>query len=239
MMKIRGKEINAKSLAKMIDISYLQPYTNTKDIDDLLDICIKYDVNACCVNPNYLDHIVEKLKGTDVQPTVVIDFPFGAGTSEMKYRAAEDAVKRGAVGLDLVINIGALKDGKHNVVLEDVKNCVKAGGGMDTKIIIETAYLTDEEIATACKIVEQGGATHVKSSTGRDVGPDMKHVKIMRDSVSPSMKLKVAGTGRFWTTAVALGCIAAGVDLIGTRAGAQLVNELPLFEEIFSNIEFS
>ena len=105
-----------------------------------------------------------------------------------------------------------------------------------TKLIIEVAYLTPEEIVAACKCVEEGGGSYVKSSTGRaDRGPTMAEVKLMRDSVSEDVGVKVAGTGRFWTSQIAFGCILAGADLIGTRAGPQIVKDLPLLEEMYGN----
>jgi len=240
MIKIRGKEINAQTLAKMIDFSILHPNSTAEDIKEGLEKCRKYNFNSFCVNPNYLSMVVEGLKGTDVEPSVVLDFPFGAGTEKIKLAAAEDAVKRGAKALDMVIDIGALKDKNYKRVTDEIKDLVKAAQGAATKIIIEVAYLTKEEIVAACKCVEEGGGTYVKSSTGRaHRGPTLEEVKLMRESVSPNIGIKVAGTGNFWTTEIAIGCLLAGADLIGTRNGDKIIDELPLFEKVYSNLVIS
>ncbi|HHW04032.1 MAG TPA: deoxyribose-phosphate aldolase [Thermoanaerobacterales bacterium] len=238
MIKVRGIDLTKEQLAKMIDFSILHPNTTSKEILEGIEICKKYKFNSFCVNPNYLSLIVEGLKGTEVEPSVVLDFPFGTGTEAMKLAAAEDAVKRGAKALDMVIDIGALKDKNYKLVTKEIKNLVEASKGAKTKIIIEVAYLTKEEIVAACKCVEEGGGTYVKSSTGRaDRGPTMAEVKLMRESVSPNIGVKVAGTGSFWTPQIALGCILAGADLIGTRSGPKIVDELPLMEEVYKNMQ--
>lgn len=238
MIKVRGINLTKEQLAKMIDFSILHPNTTSKEILEGIEICKKYNFNSFCVNPNYLSLIVDGLKGTEIEPSVVLDFPFGSGTEAMKLAAAEDAVKRGAKALDMVIDIGALKDKNYKLVTKEIKNLVEASKGAKTKIIIEVAYLTKEEIVAACKCVEEGGGTYVKSSTGRaDRGPTMEEVKLMRDSVSPNIGVKVAGTGSFWTPQIALGCILAGADLIGTRSGPKIVDELPLMEKIYRNMQ--
>ncbi|MDN5312356.1 MAG: deoxyribose-phosphate aldolase [Thermoanaerobacteraceae bacterium] len=238
MIKVRGIDLTKKQLAKMIDFSILHPNTTSNEILEGIEICKKYKFNSFCVNPNYLSLIVDGLKDTDVEPSVVLDFPFGTGTEAMKLAAAEDAVKRGAKALDMVIDIGALKDKNYKLVTKEIKNLVEASKGAKTKIIIEVAYLTKEEIVAACKCVEEGGGTYVKSSTGRaDRGPTMAEVKLMRESVSPNIGVKVAGTGSFWTPQIALGCILAGADLIGTRSGPKIVDELPLMEEVYKNMQ--
>ncbi len=238
MMKFRGIEMTPANLAKMIDFSILHPNTVEKQIVEGLDLCRKYKFNSFCVNPNFLSVVVDGLKGVDCEPSVVLDFPFGSGTEAIKLAAAEDAVRRGAAALDMVIDVGALKDKNYNLVVKEIQNLVKAGQGAKTKIIIEVAYLTKEEIVAACKCVAEGGGSYVKSSTGRaDRGPSLAEVKLMRDSVPPSVGVKIAGTGNFWTPEIAFGCILAGADLIGTRNGPQIIDELPLFEKVFSNLE--
>lgn len=241
MIKIRGKEITAETFAKMLDISLLNPQTSEQEIRDLLAVCLKYDVNSCCVNPNYLDLIVQELKGTDVLPCVVIDYPFGTSTPEAKVFMVEDAIKRGAKIIDQVIEFGALKSGNPDKVTKEIAACVEAAQGYETRFIVEVDYLTPDEVVQACKCVVEGGGDYLKTSTGRVGGPEMKIMKLIRDTLAEQpgeTKIKVAGTGRFWTTAVALGCVAAGADIIGTRAGEQIIDELPIFEDLFSNIEF-
>lgn len=240
MIIVRGIELTKERLAKMIDFSILHPDTTEKEILEGIEICKQYHFNSFCVNPNYLSLVVEGLKGTDVEPSVVVDFPFGTGTEAMKLAAVEDAVKRGAKAVDMVIDIGALKDGNYTLVTNEIRKAVEIceKDNVKTKIIIEVAYLTKEEIVAACKCVEEGGATYVKSSTGRAPrGPSLAEVKLMRESVSPKVGVKVAGTGNFWTAEIALGCILAGADLIGTRNGPKIIEELPLMEEVYKNLQ--
>lgn len=240
MIKIRGKRIDAQSFAKMLDISLVHPDTTLDSIKELVAVCLEHNVHACCVNPNYLDYIVSELKGTDVLPNVVTDYPFGTGTLTSKVAAVEDAVRRGAVLIDPVIEFGALKNGEYDKVTKEVRELVKAAQGRETRFIVEVSRLTSDEVVAACNSVAEGGGDYVKSSTGREGGPDMAVIKLMNDTLKDSgVRIKLAGTGRFWTTAVALGCVAAGADIVGTRAGDQIIRELPLFEEIFSNIEFT
>ncbi|MBC3190326.1 deoxyribose-phosphate aldolase [Pseudonocardia sp. C8] len=239
MIVIRGREITARSFAKMLDISLVHPDTALASIDELVGVCREHDVNACCVNPNYLDYIVKELEGTDVKPNVVTDYPFGTSARATKIAAVEDAVRRGAQLIDPVVEFGALKNGDYDKVASEVSDLVKAAEGRETRFIVEVSYLNRDEIVAACNAVAEGGGDYVKTSTGREGGPDMSVMKLMRDTLDGSdVKIKLAGTGRFWTTAVALGCVAAGADIVGTRAGDQIIRELPLFEEIFSQIEF-
>lgn len=238
MMKVRGITLTRATLAKMIDFSILHPDSTREQIAEGIEICKRDNYNSFCVNPNHLAIVAEGLKGTTVEPSVVLDFPFGAGTKAIKMAAAEDMVKKGAQALDMVIDIGALKAKDYNLVTDEIRELVRiAGSGIKTKIIIEAGLLTKDEIVAACKCVEQGGGTYAKSSTGREAGPSMAVVKLMRDSVSPSVGIKVAGTGRFWTAQIAFGAILAGADLIGTRSGPQILDELPLMEEIYGRIE--
>jgi deoxyribose-phosphate aldolase len=239
MITIRGRQIDAQSFAKMLDISLVHPNTTLESIDDLLDTCRRYNVNACCVNPNYLEYIVKELEGTEVKPNVVTDYPFGASSRATKIAAVQDAARLGAQLIDPVIEFGALKNGDFDKVASEVRDLVKAAEGRETRFIVEVSYLDRDEIVAACSAVVEGGGNYVKTSTGREGGPDMSIMKLMRDTLDGSgVKIKLAGTGRFWTTAVALGCVAAGADLVGTRAGDQIIQELPLFEEIFSRIQF-
>ena len=234
MLQVRGVNLTRDSLAKMIDFSILHPFAQEEDIRQGLEYCRQYKFNSFCVNPHYTAMVAEGLKDTGVETSVVIDFPFGSGTPQSKLAIAEDAVKRGAQCLDIVIDIGALKDKKYSLVTQEIRDIVKATGVV-TKIIIEVAYLNKEEIVAACKCAEEGGGNYVKSSTGRaDRGPTIDEVQLMRASVSSQMGVKVAGTGKFWTSAIALGSLLAGADLIGTRAGPQIVDDLPLLETIYS-----
>lgn len=236
-MKIRGMEINAATLAKMIDGSLLNPFTTIQEIDELIDMSIAYNTNSVCVNPNYLKHTAERLKGTDVKACVVIDYPFGTAALEDKCRQAEIAIQNGVEIIDYVIDYGHLKSGNKAHLLEEVKACVAAAQGRETRFIIEVCYLTEQEIVDACECVIEGGGDFVKTSTGRFGGPDMKIIDLLVKTCAGKCKLKIAGTGQFWTTAIALLAVSAGVDIIGTRSAKKIVDELPIFESMVKNIE--
>lgn len=237
MLYIRGEEINKRTLAKKIDGSLLNPFTTKEEIENLISMSLEYHTNSICVNPNYLDMVIEAVKGTDVKSCVVIDYPFGTGALEDKVHQAEVAVQKGVDIIDFVIDYGALKSGDREHLLKEVKACVAAAQGRETRFIIEVCYLTDEEIVTACETVIEGGGDFVKTSTGRFGGPDMRVIDLMVKTCAGRCKLKIAGTGRFWTTAIALTTLAAGFDIIGTRSAKSIVDELPIFESMVKNFE--
>ena len=167
----------------------------------------------------------------------MIDYPFGTGTIEDKCREAEIAIQNGVEIIDYVIDYGHLKSGDKAHLLEEVKACVKAAKGRETRFIIEVCYLTEQEIVDACECVIEGGGDFVKTSTGRFGGPDMKIIDLLVKTCAGRCKLKIAGTGQFWTTNIALMAVAAGVDIIGTRSAKKIVDELPIFESMVKNIE--
>lgn len=240
MLYIRGEEINKATLAKKIDGSLLNPFTTREEIEELISMSLEYNTNSICVNPNYLDMVIEAVKnqkGSDVKSCVVIDYPFGTGALEDKVAAAETAVRKGVDIIDFVIDYGALKSGDREHLLKEVKACVKAAQGRETRFIIEVCYLSDEQIVEACETVIEGGGDFVKTSTGRFGGPDMRVIDLMVKTCAGRCKLKIAGTGRFWTTAIALTTLAAGFDIIGTRSAKSIVDELPIFESMVNNFE--
>lgn len=237
MLYINGQELNARALAKKIDGSLLNPFTTLDEIKELVSMSLEYHTNSVCVNPNYIEYVVKALKGTDVKPCVVIDYPFGTGTTDSKVACAKDSIAKGAEILDFVIDYGHLKSGDKAHLVNEIKACVKACNGLETRFIIEVCYLTPEEIVTACECVIEGGGDYVKSSTGRFGGPDMRIVDLLVKTCEGKCKVKVAGTGSFWTSAIALMCLGRGVDIIGTRAAKKIVDDLPIFESMIKSME--
>ncbi|WP_297497357.1 deoxyribose-phosphate aldolase, partial [Thermococcus sp.] len=161
-------------IAKYIDHTNLKPYTTRDDIVRLCDEAIKYNFYAVCVNPyrvklakNYL-----REKNADVKVASVIGFPLGATPTEVKVFEAKKALEDGADELDMVMNIGALKDGDYEYVKNDIAGVVKVahGRGAKVKVIIETCYLTEEEKVKACELAKEAGADFVKTSTGFGTG---------------------------------------------------------------------
>jgi deoxyribose-phosphate aldolase len=168
--------------------------------------------------------VVKELAGSDIAICTVVGFPLGASRSATKAYEANLAVKEGADEIDMVINIGALKGGLLNVVADDIATVRDACQGKILKVIIETAYLSDEEKRTACRIAAENGADFVKTSTGfAGKGAMVEDVKLMVATVGPKVQVKAAGGIK--TKADALKMIEAGATRLGTSAGIQILTE--------------
>jgi deoxyribose-phosphate aldolase len=181
------------------------------------------------VLPCWLELIVRELEGSEVVPSTVIAFPFGAETTEVKAATAKWAVQIGAGELDMVMAIGQFKSGNHDYVRRDIEAVVEAAKGIRSdvivKVIIETGYLTDEEKQVAAQVVEAAGADFVKTSTGfGPKGATVEDVKLLKQSVSERVKVKAAGGIRTWQQAHAL--LLAGADRLGTSSAAEILKEL-------------
>jgi len=182
----------------------------------------EYDFASVCVNPCWIETAREALKGTDVKVCTVIGFPLGAMTTAAKVFETKDAIEKGAEEIDMVINVGMLKDGEDDYIVNEIKAIKEACGGHILKVIIEACLLTDEEKARACKDAEKAGADFVKTSTGFSTGgATVEDVKLMRASVSENVKVKAAGGIRDKETFEAM--IEAGAERIGTSSGAKLI----------------
>ena len=154
-------------ISKTIDHTLLKPDASSSDVEKLCKEAAEYKFKAVCVNPSHIELCREILKGTDVKIAAVIGFPLGAGTTGSKVFETKDAVEKGANEIDMVINIGALKEGNLSLVENEIKAIVKASAKKAiVKVIIETCLLTDEEKITACKLSKSAGAHFVKTSTG-------------------------------------------------------------------------
>ena len=154
----------------------------------------------------------------------VVGFPLGATTPEVKSFEAQQAISDGAVEIDMVINIGALKSGDYELVKRDIQSVVKASIGNVSKVILETCYLTDDEIVKACEIAKEAGTDYVKTSTGfGTAGATVEHIKLMRKTVGPIMGIKASGGIRNYETAKAM--IEAGATKIGASSSIIIVEE--------------
>ncbi|MCD8368875.1 MAG: deoxyribose-phosphate aldolase [Clostridiales bacterium] len=197
----------------MNDHSLLKPNLTKAEIMDGLQYAKENHCASVCINPCNLDMAKEVLEGSDVKIGTVIGFPSGAHTTFAKVAEAKDAYARGAVELDMVIDIGALKNGEYDDVYEDIKAVVDATPGI-VKVILETAFLTKEEIVKGCELVEKAGAAFVKTSTGfAPEGATVENIKLMRASVSSKVKVKAAGG--IHTRADVEALVAAGADRVG------------------------
>ncbi len=194
--------------------------------EDILKICREakeYDFASVCVNPCWIPVAKEALEGTDVKVCVVVGFPLGAMTTEAKVFETQDAVAKGADEVDMVINIGMLKDGNDEYVTEEIRKIKEACGSHILKVIIETCLLTNEEKVRACIDAKNAGADFVKTSTGfSTAGATPEDVKLMKDTVGEGVKVKAAGGVR--TKEDFEKMIKAGAERIGTSRGVSLMN---------------
>jgi len=180
----------------MIDHSLLRPELTEDDIRKGCEIAIKYDVATVCCSPSDLALVAKLLKGSDVKPTTVIGFPHGYNTTETKKFEAEQAIKDGALELDMVLNISKLRSGDYDYVKKDIEAVVEVSQAhnVPVKVIFENFYLTDEQKIKASKLSEEAGADFVKTSTGfAGGGATLEDLRLMRENVSKNVQVKAAG----------------------------------------------
>lgn len=209
-------------LAQRIEHTLLKPEATVKDIMRLCDEAQKYHLYAVCVNPCYVPLAKHLLQGTEVKVVTVVGFPLGATFSSVKALEAKTAMEEHADEIDMVMNVSAFKTGDYAAVTEDIRRVVEAAAPCPVKVIIEAAYLTPREKRTACRIIADGGAKFVKTSTGFGQGGAMvEDVKLLREEADKyGLKVKAAGGIRDAETAKAM--VEAGADRIGTSAGAAI-----------------
>ena len=224
------QNLDEKALARAIDFSILPKQTTEAEIREGCAVTRRYGFAAFYTSSAYWTPVVcEELTGRDdIEIGTGIAFPFGSTPAAVKAFEVEDAVRRGCTAVDMVMNIGALKSGRYEVIAEELRLFKKAAGEAVTKCILEVCYLTDEEIATASKLVAEAGIDFVKTSSGQFEGPSLQQFLVMRDAVRDApVRLKVAGV-KFPRPQNALVFLQAGADRIGTRAGPEIVDSLAM-----------
>jgi deoxyribose-phosphate aldolase len=208
--------------SKYIDHTLLKPDSTKTQILQLCAEAREHDFASVCVNPCWIETCAEALKGSGVMVCTVIGFPLGAMSTAAKVFEAEDAVERGADEVDMVLNIGRLKDHDDVYVADEIRRIKQAVGAHTLKVIIETCLLSDEEKVRACADIEEGGADFVKTSTGfSSAGATVADVQLLKKTVGDRLKIKAAGGVRNRADFEAM--IAAGADRIGTSHGTSLV----------------
>ncbi|NLM12833.1 MAG: deoxyribose-phosphate aldolase [Epulopiscium sp.] len=212
-----------KQLASMIDHTVLKPDAKEEDIRKLCEEAKEYGFATVCVNPCYVPMAKHLLQDSNVGITTVIGFPLGANTITTKTAEAEEAIENGATEVDMVINIGALKDKKYDYVRDEIKAVVHTVNKRAVvKVIIETSLLTDEEKEKACLLAKEAGADFVKTSTGFSGGGATKEdIELMRRTVGDVMGVKASGGVRTRQDAEAL--IKAGATRIGASASVAIM----------------
>ncbi len=223
-----------EELAKTIDHTLLRCEATSADVEVLCREAAEYHFAAVCLFPHYVSMAASLLKGTDVKTCTVISFPFGADTPRIKALAADEAVRRGADEVDVVINVSALLSGEVGLVRDELAGIVHAArvrgvntghGQVIVKAIIETCYLDDRYKRLACHICEQAGVDFVKTSTGvGSYGATVKDVELLRDCLDAGIGVKASGGIR--TAADAERMIGAGAVRLGTSSGTSIMEEL-------------
>ena len=208
---------------KLIDHTVLKAFATSEDITKLCKEALEYDFASVCVNPTHIAYCAKLLKGTDVKVCTVIGFPLGANTSEVKAFETKDAINKGAQEIDMVLNIGALKEGNYDLVKEDIAAVKKAAGDTLVKVIFETCLLNDEQIVKACQICMEVGVEYVKTSTGfNKSGATFENVKLMSDTVKGVCLVKAAGGVRCYDDAIKM-INECGASRLGTSSGVAII----------------
>jgi len=219
--------VTPDQLARMIDHTLLKPEATAADIEKLCDEAKRFGFYSVCVNPTYVKQCHALLRGTPVRVCCVVGFPLGAQSPEIKALEARKAIRDGASEIDMVINIGALKSREEALVLRDIRAVVDAckDGRALSKVIFETALLTDEEKVRACELSMKAGADYVKTSTGfASGGATAEDIALMAKAVAPR-KLGVKASGGIRTYDDAVKMIAAGATRIGASASVKIMEE--------------
>ena len=220
-----GSELRDRNVAGMIDHTLLKPEATPDEIKKLCMEAKDYSFASVCINPCYVSLCSELLRGTGVKVCTVIGFPLGSTTTEVKQYETEQSIKNGANEVDMVINVGQLKQGNYDYVEKDVKAVVSTARRHNvlSKVIFETALLTDEEKVRAALICKKAGADFVKTSTGFSRGgATVGDVALMKYVVGSAIGVKAAGGIRSKEDAEAM--IASGADRIGASASVKIVS---------------
>ena len=213
------------NIARLIDHTLLRTDATISDIRQLCKDAIKHDFVSVCVSPIYVPLAVEYLQEHETKVGTTIGFPIGAVSTEMKFAEARFVIHQGAEEIDMVINVGALKDGNLDLIKREIGQVVDSAGGNCVKIIIETCLLTNEEKVTACNIAKTMGAHFVKTSTGFSVaGATAKDVTLMRETVGKEMGVKASGGIKTLSDLNTM--VNAGANRIGTSSAIAILSEL-------------
>ncbi len=218
--------MTASEFAKHFDMAVLAQDTQERAIRDACVQARDHGLAAMYTTPCWTRVVAEELAGSDVRVGVGIAFPYGTPTSAIKRAEITDSLENGATAIDMVVNIGALKDGNLDLVRAEIEDLVaQCKGRALAKVIYEVCFLTDAEIETLTKICVEAGADYVKTATGSEGLPTEHHVEVMKRNLNGHTKLKLSGVPRQFTLAATLWMLDIGVELIGTRSAPRLVDQ--------------
>lgn len=219
-----GSDMN--SLASTIDLTLLKPDATLSQLDEVFAAAREHGFCSACVNPGIVRRAAEKLEGSETLVCSVIGFPLGATTTEAKAAETKQVVELGAGEVDMVMNLTLARSGEWEAVEADIAGVVAAAGEIPVKVILETCFLSDEEIVRACRACESAGAAFVKTSTGfGGGGATVEHIRLMRETVGDRLQVKASGGIR--TPDDARTMLEAGADRlgIGFPAGLAIVQD--------------
>ena len=220
---IETDDLPAEKLAALIDHTLLKPEANAEQILTLCEEARRFQFASVCVNPSWASLCIEQLAGTSVAVCSVVGFPLGGNTTESKVIEAEELVSMGVREIDMVLNIGRLKDREYTYVYEEVQQVVDISAGAVVKVILENCLLNESEKIAACVLCKEAGAHFVKTSTGMNTGGALvEDVSLMRRVVGVEMGVKAAGGIRDYRTAIAM--LNAGADRIGASASVEIIS---------------
>ncbi|MGB3413894.1 MAG: deoxyribose-phosphate aldolase [Microbacteriaceae bacterium] len=214
-----------EAIAGIIDHAILKPELTRAEVDEAIALAKKYQLFSLCVRPSDVPYVAESLADSGVKTITVLGFPHGTTNTAGKVAELVQARRDGAVEFDMVINIGWVKSGLYDLVEADMRAVAVAAEGMLTKVILETSYLSDEEIVLACQAAERAGINFVKTSTGfGGGGATIPHLKLMREAVGPQVQVKASGGIR--TLESVMEAMAVGVTRLGTSSSAAILDDL-------------
>jgi deoxyribose-phosphate aldolase len=220
-----SEHLSAHALARYIDHTLLKPDATAKDIEQLCREAMEHHFWSVCVNGSRVAQAYMLVENSGVKVACAVGFPLGAMSADAKRLEVEAAVDDGAQEIDVVINIGRLKDGDHAYVLRELRDVVEAADERTVKVILETCLLTREEKIRACQLVLESGAQFVKTSTGFSAAGATTHdVQLLRECVGEEFGVKASGGIR--DLKVALGMIQAGATRLGTSSGVTIIKGL-------------
>ncbi|MDO5715977.1 MAG: deoxyribose-phosphate aldolase [Tissierellia bacterium] len=211
---------------KLIDHTLLKPESTKEQILELCQEAKEYDFMSVCVNPLWVSTAYQALKDTDVLVCTVVGFPLGANTTTTKVFEAQEAIKNGASEIDMVLNIGWMKEKNYQGVQEDIQAVAEAvhKEGKLLKVILENCLLEKEEIQKACQLAKEAGADFVKTSTGFSTsGAKVEDIELMRNTVGEDLGVKASGGIRDLKTAQKM--VENGANRLGVSAGVQIMKE--------------
>ncbi|MBI4040725.1 MAG: deoxyribose-phosphate aldolase [Deltaproteobacteria bacterium] len=218
------EKIDPKKLAAYIDHTLLKPDANHTQLKKMCDEAKQFQFAGVCVNSANIRFVATELKGTSIKPVAVVGFPLGAASTEAKAFEAREAIAAGALEIDMVMNLGALKDKNYEQVVYDIAKVVEASASYPVKVILETGMLSYEEKIIACVLSKIAGAAFVKTSTGFGPGGATPlDVKLMKTIVGETMGVKASGGIRTYEDAIKM--IEAGANRLGTSSGIIIVTQ--------------